>query len=134
MCRLRDNDRRLPEPGDGGAGGCARRHGGISRSPRIAAGQRACSRIHIRLSLGEATAGDTAEYVIPNASSWLRTRDVFSSDALALKHEASRGHLRDLDRIATSCLKLAAKRKQRIVDRNVVARVQQQTEPLDEAD
>jgi hypothetical protein len=61
-------------------------------------------------------------------------RDVFSSDALALMHEASRGHLRDLDRIATACLKLAHKRKVRIVDRDIVARVQQQAEPLDEAD
>jgi hypothetical protein len=40
-------------------------------------------------------------------------------------HEASRGHLRDLDRIATDCLKLAQKKRVRIVDRDIVARVQQ---------
>jgi type II secretory pathway predicted ATPase ExeA len=93
-----------------------------------------CSRIHTRLSLGEATAGDTAEYVAYRMRRAGCERDVFSSDALALMHEASRGHLRDLDRIATACLKLAHKRKVRIVDRDIVARVQQQAEPLDEAD
>jgi general secretion pathway protein A len=52
-------------------------------------------------------------------------RDVFSSDGLALMHEASRGHLRDLDRIATACLKLAQQKKLRIVDRDLVVRAQQ---------
>ena len=60
-------------------------------------------------------------------------RDVFSSDAIALMHEASRGHLRDLDRVATACLKLAHKKKVRIVDRDIVVRVQQ-AEPRDDAD
>ena len=92
-----------------------------------------CSRIHTRVSLGDASAADTAEYISHRMRRAGAERDVFSSDAIALMHEASRGHLRDLDRIATACLKLAHKKKLRIVDRDVVVRVQH-AEPLDDAD
>ena len=92
-----------------------------------------CSRIHTRVALGEACAADTAEYITHRMRRAGAERDVFSSDAIALLHEASRGHLRDLDRIATACLKLAHKKKVRIVDRDIVVRVQQ-AEPLDDAD
>jgi len=92
-----------------------------------------CSRIHTRVALGEASAADTADYISHRMRRAGADREVFSSDALALMHEASRGHLRDLDRVATACLKLAHKRKLRIVDRDIVVRVQQ-AEPLDDAD
>lgn len=92
-----------------------------------------CSRIHTRVALGEASAADTAEYISHRMRRAGAERDVFSSDAIALMHEASRGHLRDLDRVATACLKLAHKKKLRIVDRDIVVRVQQ-AEPLDDAD
>jgi type II secretory pathway predicted ATPase ExeA len=82
------------------------------------------SRIHTRVNLGEATAADTAEYVAYRMKRAGADREVFSSDALSLMHEASRGHLRDLDRIATDTLRLAHKKRVRIVDREVVARVQ----------
>lgn len=82
------------------------------------------SRIHTRLCLGEASPADTAEYVAYRMKSAGCEREVFSSDALSLLHEASRGHLRDIDRIATDCLKLAQKKRVRIVDRDVVVRVQ----------
>jgi hypothetical protein len=42
-----------------------------------------------------------------------------------LSHEASRGHLPDADRVAADSLKLACKKRVRIVDRDVVSRVQQ---------
>jgi type II secretory pathway predicted ATPase ExeA len=83
------------------------------------------SRIHTRLCLCEASSADTAEYVAYRMKRAGCDREVFSSDALSLMHEASRGHLRDLDRIATDCLKLAQKKRVRIVDRDVVARVHQ---------
>ncbi|HKU44980.1 MAG TPA: AAA family ATPase [Polyangiales bacterium] len=92
-----------------------------------------CSRIHTRVALGEASAADTAEYISHRMRRAGAERDVFSSDAIALMHEASRGHLRDLDRVTTACLKLAHKKKLRIVDRDIVVRVQQ-AEPLDDAD
>ena len=83
------------------------------------------SRIHTRLCLGEASSADTAEYIAYRMKRAGCDREVFSSDAISLMHEASRGHLRDLDRIATDCLKLAQKKRVRIVDRDIVARVQQ---------
>lgn len=82
------------------------------------------SRIHTRVCLGEASPADTAEYVAYRMKSAGCDREVFSSDALSLLHEASRGHLRDIDRIATDCLKLAQKKRARIVDRDTLVRVQ----------
>lgn len=82
------------------------------------------SRIHTRVNLGDATAADTAEYVAYRMKRAGADREVFSSDALSLLHEASRGHLRDLDRLATDALKLACRKRVRIVDRDVVTRVQ----------
>lgn len=81
------------------------------------------SRIHARLSLADAVAGDTAEYLAHRLRHAGCDRDVFNSDAVALIHEDARGRLRDVDRIATDALKNAAKRKLRIVDREAVARV-----------
>lgn len=92
-----------------------------------------CSRIHTRVALAEASVADTAEYIAHRMQRAGCEREVFSSDALALLHEASRGHLRDLDRIATACLKLAHRKKVRIIDRDIVVRVQQ-AESLDDAD
>lgn len=90
------------------------------------------SRIHTRLALGEATVGDTTEYIAYRMKRAGCERDVFSSDALAYLHEASRGHLRDLDRIATVCLKLGQKKKLRVVDRDLVARAQSLAETDDD--
>jgi general secretion pathway protein A len=83
------------------------------------------SRIHTRLCLGDATPADTAEYLAFRLRRVGSEREVFSSDAISLMHEASRGHLRDLDRIATDCLKLAHRKRLRIVDKDIVVRVQQ---------
>jgi type II secretory pathway predicted ATPase ExeA len=90
-----------------------------------------CSRIHTRVALGEACAADTAEYLGQRMRRAGTDREVFSSDAIALMHEASRGHLRDLDRIATACLKLAQKRKLRIIDRDIVVHVQKAEPSID---
>jgi type II secretory pathway predicted ATPase ExeA len=80
------------------------------------------SRIHTRLSLGEATPGDTAEYIAYRLKRAGSEREVFSSDALALMHEETHGRLRDVDRVATDALKLGGRRKLRIVDRDLVVR------------
>jgi type II secretory pathway predicted ATPase ExeA len=75
------------------------------------------SRIHCRLSLGEALPADTAEYVHHRLRTAGCQRDLFNSDALSLLHEASAGHLRDIDRLATAALRAAAQRGLRTVDR-----------------
>jgi general secretion pathway protein A len=81
------------------------------------------SRIHTRVALGEASPADTAEYIGHRIRRAGCERDVFNSDALALLHEHTHGRLRDLDRIGTDALKLAARRKLRVVDRELVARI-----------
>ena len=78
------------------------------------------SRIHARLSLGDAQPADTAEYVAYRFSLVGCDKELFDSDALALLHEASHGRLRDIDRIATDALKRAARRKIKRVDRALV--------------
>jgi len=47
----------------------------------------------------------------------------FDSDALTMLHEATLGRLRDIDHIATECLKRAARRKLKRVDAALVQNV-----------
>jgi type II secretory pathway predicted ATPase ExeA len=81
------------------------------------------SRIHTRLALGEATPGDTAEYISHRLRRAGCDRELFNSDAITVIHEQSQGRLRDTDRIATDALKLGARKKIKTVDRELVARV-----------
>lgn len=81
------------------------------------------SRIHTRISLAESTPGDTAEYIGYRLKRAGTDREAFNSDALALVHEKAQGRLRELDRICTDALKLGARRKLRVVDRELVVRV-----------
>ena len=81
------------------------------------------SRIHTRLSLGEAAPGDTAEYIAYRLKHAGADRELFSSDAIALIHEETHGRLRDIDRVATDALRLGGRRKIRVVDRELVVRV-----------
>jgi type II secretory pathway predicted ATPase ExeA len=88
------------------------------------------SRIHTRLSLGEATPGDTAEYIAHRLRRAGCERDLFNSDATALIHEQSQGRLRDADRIATDALKLGARKKIKTIDRELIARVLGDADPF----
>ncbi len=81
------------------------------------------SRVHTRLCLGEATADDTAEYIVHRLKLAGCEREIFTSDAVTLLHEASSGRLRDLDRLATDALKRAARLKARKVDHQIVEAV-----------
>jgi type II secretory pathway predicted ATPase ExeA len=88
------------------------------------------SRLHHRLSIGPLTPEDTADYVRMRLGRAGGTKDLFSSDAVALLHEAAAGSLRDIDRIATLALRTAARRKRKVVERDTVARVlQAQADP-----
>jgi general secretion pathway protein A len=81
------------------------------------------SRIYTRLSLGDALPEDTAEYLDHRLKQAGCKRDVFSENAIAMIHEAALGRLRDIDRIATAALKIAARRKRKLVDRSVISDV-----------
>ncbi len=78
------------------------------------------SRLHYRLAIGPALPEDTAEYIAYRLAKAGCQRDLFSSNAIAMIHESSVGLLRDIDRLGTDCLKQAAKRMLKTVDRELV--------------
>lgn len=78
------------------------------------------SRIHCRIALEHARPEDTTEYVQYRLQHAGSKPTVFASDALALLHEATAGQLRDIDRIATACLRAASRRKLKHVDRELL--------------
>ena len=78
------------------------------------------SRIHHRISIDALVPDDTASYIAFRLQAAGCTRDLFTSDASAMIHEAALGSLRDIDRVATAALRLSAKRKRKLVERDVV--------------
>lgn len=83
------------------------------------------SRLHHRLSIGPLTAEDTADYVRSRLARVGGSKDLFSPDALAMLHEAALGSLRDIDRLGTAALRLAARRKRKTIERDLLGRVLQ---------
>jgi general secretion pathway protein A len=81
------------------------------------------SRIHRRFSLGPSTPDDTGDYVRARLAKVGCDRDVFTADALAMLHEAASGSLRDIDRLAVAALRDAARKKRKLVERDVISRV-----------
>jgi len=81
------------------------------------------SRISCRLRVEPLTAEDTCEYVRYRLKRAGCERELFTSDCLAMMHEAANGSLRDVDRLATAALREAARRKKKLVERDVLARV-----------
>jgi general secretion pathway protein A len=69
---------------------------------------------------------DTADYIRTRLRRVGCDRDLFPSDSIALLHEAAFGTLRDIDRFASLCLRAAARKKRKVVDRDVVSRVLKQ--------
>ena len=51
------------------------------------------------------------------------TREIFASDATVLLHEATVGAMRDLDRVAAAALRESARKKRKLVERDVVTHV-----------
>ena len=83
------------------------------------------SRLHTRLTIDPLLPEDTAEYIRMRLLRAGCDREVFASDALALLHEAALGSLRDIDRLATAALAEAAKKKRRLVERELLSRLLQ---------
>ena len=74
------------------------------------------SRIHCRVALEQARPEDTVEYITYRLGRVGGKTTAFASDALALLHEATAGQLRDIDRLATACLRAAGRKKLKHVD------------------
>jgi type II secretory pathway predicted ATPase ExeA len=83
------------------------------------------SRLPYRLTIGPLTPDDTADYLRARLARVGCTKELFTSDAIAMLHEAASGSLRDTDRIATGALRAAAKKKRKLVERDVVSRLLQ---------
>lgn len=77
-------------------------------------------RLHTRLEISPESAQDSAEYLRFRLSRVGCDREVFTADACALLHEASGGAHRDLDRLATLALRQAARRRKKLVERDMV--------------
>lgn len=78
------------------------------------------SRISCRLSIESPSVADTTEYVEHRLRKVGATKLLLGADALTILHEATHGQLRDIDRVATSALRAAARRKQTMVDRELL--------------
>jgi len=81
------------------------------------------SRLHHRLTIEPLSPDDTADYVRVRLARVGGSKDLFSSDAISILHEATAGSLRDIDRIATAALRAALRRKRKLVERDIIARV-----------
>ncbi|MEK7223736.1 MAG: AAA family ATPase [Pseudomonadota bacterium] len=81
------------------------------------------SRVHHRFVVDSLAPDDTHEYIRMRLKRAGCDREVFSSDAVAMLHEATRGAMRDIDRIATAALREAAKKKRRLVERDLLGRI-----------
>lgn len=81
------------------------------------------SRIHHRLEISALMPDDTTEYLRMRLERAGCTREVFASDATVLLHEATVGAMRDLDRLAAAALRESARKKRKLVERDVVTQV-----------
>ena len=96
---------------------------------RVRRNRSLASRIHRRFIIDPLTPDDTADYLRARLARAGCTRDVFAADAVTILHEAAGGALRDLDRLATSCLRLATRKKRKAIERDVVTRVVKTSSP-----
>ena len=78
------------------------------------------SRLHARLYLGPVTLDDTEQYLRYRLKLAGSDRELFPRDTAALLHEASGGTHRELDRLASLSLREAARKKRKLVDRDLV--------------
>lgn len=85
------------------------------------------SRLHHRLHIDPMTVEDTAEYMAARLDIAGTKRDVFTSDAISMIHEAAAGSLRDVDRIATHGLRVAHGAKKKLVEREHLTQVMEET-------
>jgi len=89
------------------------------------------SRIHHRFTLHDATGEDVAEYINHRIKLAGAEKSLFAADAISLMHEHATGALRDINRLASSAMRDAARRKRKAVDRQAVERVLAGRVPID---
>lgn len=83
------------------------------------------SRLTYRLSIEPLSPDDTAEYIRARLAAAGVNKELFTSDAIAILHEAASGSLRDIDRVAHNAIRSSARRKRKLVERDVVQAILQ---------
>jgi general secretion pathway protein A len=83
------------------------------------------SRLTYRLTIEPLSPNDTAEYIRARLATAGVTKELFTSDAIAILHEAASGSLRDIDRVAHNAIRSSARRKRKLVERDVVQAILQ---------
>lgn len=81
------------------------------------------SRMAQRLRIDPLVPGDTAEYIAHRLKLVGFNKDVFTEESITLLHEQTGGAMRDIDRIATAALRITAKKKRKLIERDVIAHV-----------
>jgi len=81
------------------------------------------SRLGHHVAVGKLSPEDSAEYLRRRLALVGYEKDLFTADAVAMLHEAADGAHRELDKFATLSLREAARRKKKLVERDIVARV-----------
>jgi type II secretory pathway predicted ATPase ExeA len=81
------------------------------------------SRIHTRLRVDPLTPEDTAEYLRFRLAHVGCDKELFASDAIAMLHESANGAHRDIDRLATAALRETARKKRKLVEREVLSHI-----------
>ena len=79
-------------------------------------------RIHRRFRVDPLTVDDTHDYLRMRLRRAGNDKDIFAGDAIGLLHDATRGSLREVDRIATLSLREAARLDKKRVERDVISR------------
>jgi general secretion pathway protein A len=83
------------------------------------------TRLTYRLSIEPLSSDDTAEYIRARLTAAGAAKEIFTTDAIAMLHEAASGSLRDIDRVAHNALRISARKKRKLVEREVVQAVLQ---------
>ena len=81
------------------------------------------SRIHRRLTIEPMSSDDITEYLRMRLARVGCDREVFAADAIALLNDVADSSMREVDRLATAALRETARRKKKLVERDVMARV-----------
>ena len=83
------------------------------------------SRLHFRLTIDPLSPDDTAEYIRARLATAGVNKELFTSDAIAILHEAAFGSLRDIDRVAHKALRMSSRRRRKLVERDVIQAIVQ---------
>lgn len=90
------------------------------------------SRLHRRFEIDPLTPDDTGEYLRHRLARAGCSRELFTGDTVAMLHEAATGGMRDVDRLASACLREAARKKHKLIERDVLTRLLDRERAADE--